>query len=361
MHARRTRKVRRTTFATEVAKGTGMFPGDADAPNARPAHDKEGAALWIRIVASSTAQYRRIGRPTAALGRARLGIDDAECAGGRARYRDPESRRSVRDLRPPRRARWRPLPQRASTLPWPGPSVVAVPQGRDPQRLQPKENQIGVGNVASLNRAWVGPPSGDPLIAGRGERRGLRGLRGREALRLDAMTGSRAGPPQQGGSIHLLPCGRERGRVRGLAGIASSTPSMPPGSPDARDAEGLHAAVDGPTAALVNSSPDRGQRRAHVGSVDGNLYAFDAAGITGCSGTPKGARRCGPPAVGSMPLLACRRERRRLREARATRGRLDGNLYAFDAAGITGCSGMPKVCSRSGLLQRSWVSDRRRR
>ncbi len=76
----------------------------------------------------------------------------------------------------------------------------------------------------------------------------------------------------------------------------------------------------------------------YVGSGDGTLYAFDAAGVSGCSGSPKVCQplwtgRAGPiiasPAVvGGVVYVAS----------------FDGSLYAFDAAGVSGCSGSPTVC-----------------
>jgi outer membrane protein assembly factor BamB len=79
----------------------------------------------------------------------------------------------------------------------------------------------------------------------------------------------------------------------------------------------------------------------YVGSDDGKLYAFDAAGVTGCSGTPKtcdplwtsvvagGGFDTSAPAVSNGVVYV---------------GSDDGKLYAFDAAGVTGCSGSPKIC-----------------
>jgi outer membrane protein assembly factor BamB len=85
----------------------------------------------------------------------------------------------------------------------------------------------------------------------------------------------------------------------------------------------------------------------YVGGTDHVLYAFDAAGTTNCSGVPK---TCSPlwtstptsTGVGlSSPVVA--------------RGVVylgsDGSsanpatLYAFDAAGATKCSGVPKTCA----------------
>jgi outer membrane protein assembly factor BamB len=77
----------------------------------------------------------------------------------------------------------------------------------------------------------------------------------------------------------------------------------------------------------------------YVGADDGKLYAFDANGSTGCSGTPK---TCAPlwtaatggPIAGS-PAVA---------NGVAYVGADDGKLYAFDATGTTGCSGNPTTC-----------------
>ena len=78
----------------------------------------------------------------------------------------------------------------------------------------------------------------------------------------------------------------------------------------------------------------------YVGSFDDNLYAFDAAGISGCSGSPKVCEPLWTGATGgvisqSSPAVA---------DGVVYVGSRDGNLNAFDAAGIVGCSGSPKVC-----------------
>src|SRR4051794_13641983 len=41
------------------------------------------------------------------------------------------------------------------------------------------------------------------------------------------------------------------------------------------------------TPAAITSSPAVAGGMVYVGSLDGTLYAFDAAGVQGCSGTPK--------------------------------------------------------------------------
>lgn len=102
----------------------------------------------------------------------------------------------------------------------------------------------------------------------------------------------------------------------------------------------LTTAWTGATGGFVQSSAAVVDGVAYVGSYDGKLYAFDAAGSTGCSGTPK---TCAPlwttmslgvgvyasPAVVNGVVYIGSSEK----------------LYAFDAAGSTGCSGVPKTCS----------------
>jgi len=104
----------------------------------------------------------------------------------------------------------------------------------------------------------------------------------------------------------------------------------------ARSAGGMHA-----TPAVANGV-------LYVGTIWGELDAFDAAGATGCSGTP---RTCMPlwtdlgmrGGVGfysdfKAPVVA---------NGVVYAGSFtpnDWGLYAFDAAGAIGCSGVPKTC-----------------
>ena len=96
----------------------------------------------------------------------------------------------------------------------------------------------------------------------------------------------------------------------------------------------------GPTAPLP-TSPAVAGGVAYLSSNDGKLYAFDAAGAQGCSGTPK---TCTPlwtaethtDLSASSPVVA---------GGRVYIGSDDDNLYAFDAAGVTNCSGSPKTCA----------------
>jgi outer membrane protein assembly factor BamB len=91
------------------------------------------------------------------------------------------------------------------------------------------------------------------------------------------------------------------------------------------------------------SSPAIAQGVVYIGAQDGKFYAFDAAGAANCSGTPKScaplwtggpggsenAFASSPAVVGGVVYV----------------GSLNGMLYAFDAAGNTNCSGNPKICA----------------
>jgi outer membrane protein assembly factor BamB len=88
------------------------------------------------------------------------------------------------------------------------------------------------------------------------------------------------------------------------------------------------------------SSPAVANGVVYVGSDDGKLEAFDANGVSGCSGNPKtciplwtasaGSEVRSSPAVANGVVYV---------------GSADGRLYAFDADGVSGCSGSPKVCT----------------
>jgi outer membrane protein assembly factor BamB len=93
------------------------------------------------------------------------------------------------------------------------------------------------------------------------------------------------------------------------------------------------------TGAWIPSSPVVANGRVYVGSGDSKLYAFDAAGVTNCGGAPK---TCGPMWTGltggsihSTPAVS---------GGTVYVGSDDGRLYAFDAAGVTNCAGMPTSC-----------------
>jgi outer membrane protein assembly factor BamB len=109
------------------------------------------------------------------------------------------------------------------------------------------------------------------------------------------------------------------------------------------------------TVGSVGSSPAVANGVVYVGSTQGNLYAFSAAGTTGCSGTPK---TCQPLWTGTTGSITY--------SSPAVAGGVvyvaatDGKLYAFSANGTTGCSGIPKTCTplwTAAIAEASGVSS----
>jgi outer membrane protein assembly factor BamB len=113
----------------------------------------------------------------------------------------------------------------------------------------------------------------------------------------------------------------------------------PSGDLVVRDAGTGSLQWSGHTGAPIYSSPAVVDGVVYVGSDDFKLYAFDAAGNTNCSGSPK---VCAPlwtantfGKVRSSPTVA---------NGVVYVGSDDQTLYAFSAAGNTNCGGSPKVC-----------------
>jgi outer membrane protein assembly factor BamB len=67
------------------------------------------------------------------------------------------------------------------------------------------------------------------------------------------------------------------------------------------------------------------------------LFAFDANGVTNCSGAPKTCAPLWTTTVGANVLPA-------IAGGVAYAGDSNGTLYAFDATGRTNCGGIPNVC-----------------
>jgi outer membrane protein assembly factor BamB len=95
------------------------------------------------------------------------------------------------------------------------------------------------------------------------------------------------------------------------------------------------------TGADIQSSPAVSNGVVYVGSD--RYYAFDATGTTGCSGIPK---QCSPLWTASLsdlgqwsPAVA-----NGVLYVNSSSG-LTAGLYALDATGNTGCTGSPKVCT----------------
>jgi outer membrane protein assembly factor BamB len=102
---------------------------------------------------------------------------------------------------------------------------------------------------------------------------------------------------------------------------------------------GLKTAWTAPGIGSVGSSPAVAGGVVYLGA-GGNLYAFSAAGATGCSGTPKTCKPLWTGATGGITYSSPAVAGGVVYVAAA-----DGKLYAFSAAGTTGCSGAPKICT----------------
>jgi hypothetical protein len=98
------------------------------------------------------------------------------------------------------------------------------------------------------------------------------------------------------------------------------------------------------TGNLVRSSPSVAGGRVYVASEDSKLYTFDAAGVTGCSGTPK---TCAPLWTAALPAgtdSSPAVSHGVVYVGSDTDGHVSGRVNAFDAAGVTNCSGTPRTC-----------------
>jgi outer membrane protein assembly factor BamB len=96
----------------------------------------------------------------------------------------------------------------------------------------------------------------------------------------------------------------------------------------------------GATGDALQSSPAVVDGVVYVGAANGMLYSFDARGTRNCSGTPTTCQPLWVGATGSAGIFG----------APAVAGgavyvdSFTGRLAAFDARGITNCSGTPKTC-----------------
>jgi outer membrane protein assembly factor BamB len=91
--------------------------------------------------------------------------------------------------------------------------------------------------------------------------------------------------------------------------------------------------------APVQSDPATDGSTVFVGGSDGTLYAFDAQGVQGCSGSPTTCAPLWTAALGSAaydPVVD---------GGRVYVGTFGGGLFAFDASGTTNCAGTPLRCA----------------
>ena len=137
--------------------------------------------------------------------------------------------------------------------------------------------------------------------------------------------------------------------ANGLVYVGSQNPDDNTGALYAFDAAGVSGCTGipkncaplwtAPTADHIAGGPAVTARNVFIGTLDGTLYAFDANGSTGCAGTPK---TCAPLWTGAHLYSGF------TSPAVANGVVYFGNgleLLAFDAAGNTGCSGIPKSCA----------------
>jgi outer membrane protein assembly factor BamB len=167
--------------------------------------------------------------------------------------------------------------------------------------LNPFENVVGLSNVSGLGTAWIG-----------------------------AAGGSGASPIVADGIAYVSSEDGVDAYVAGGTDGCSCTP---------KTCQALWTDTLGP---VNGSTPAVSAGVLYVGSSNGRLYAFDAHGVTNCSGTPK---TCGPlwtsgdlRIYGSSPAVSGG-------TVYVAGGAQGAKLYAFDAAGVTNCSGTPKVCT----------------
>jgi outer membrane protein assembly factor BamB len=218
-------------------------------------------------------------------------------------------------------------------------------------RYNSAESTIGVANVASLTPAWTATSShvsSSPTVAGgvvyvtgdsdeleAYDANGVTGCSGSPATCAPlwtATTGSATGstPAVDNGVVFV---GAADGRLYAFDDSGSTGCSGAP-----KTCSSLWTASTGGS---ISSSPVVANGVVYIGSRDDRLYAFDVSGATGCSGSPK---TCAPlwtaPTDGSVtssPAVA--------NGVVYIGSDSPDGLFAFDASGATGCSGSPKTCT----------------
>jgi outer membrane protein assembly factor BamB len=214
---------------------------------------------------------------------------------------------------------------------------------------QPLEFKIGTTNVSALSESWTATSWGNPAVAD-----GVAYVADGTLSAFDAAGVTNcSGTPKSCAPLWTAPtAGGSAAVVNGIVYTESYFGSISGGTLDAFDAAGVRNCSGVPkrcaplwTAAL-NGGFGGLQPLAVAGGIvyvssSGRLSAFDAAGVRNCSGSPKS---CAPlwtassndgsyyssPAVATGVVYV---------------GSGDGSLSAFDAAGVTSCSGVPKTCA----------------
>jgi hypothetical protein len=214
--------------------------------------------------------------------------------------------------------------------------------------FQPIESKIGASTVASLSEVWtapVGPSASSPVVVGG---RVYIGNGSTESNRGSLSVFDAAGQANCSGTPKVC---RPLWSATTIVGVATSTPAVVNGSVYVVDELGGMYAFD--TAGQSLWSADTGVGVGGSPAVSGGvvyvvtaarLSAYDAAGKTNCSLTPAGFQFCEPlwtattatdTPIGASVAVA---------GGMVYASSQDGTLYAYDAAGQSNCTGTPKVC-----------------
>lgn len=223
--------------------------------------------------------------------------------------------------------------------------------GSEHTGFNPVETSIGLGNVADLTEAWHSrdpfPVPSAPAVAHgmvylstfNGELHafdatGSIGCSGTPRICDPVWKGTRAhflSPPAVSGGVVYV------GATKSL--VAYDAAGQTNCDEPTTYCEPLWTAT---TAASIDRAPVVVRGVVYAAS-ETTLYAFDASGRTNCSGTPKACSPLWSASVAgntgfeaASPAVA---------DGVLYMPSSDGNLYAFDAAGTTQCTGVPKVCS----------------
>ena len=229
--------------------------------------------------------------------------------------------------------------------------------GPDHTGYNASENRVGLGNVSTLTQAWTGHTGGvigaSPSIANgvayvnsfdnklyAFDSAGNTNCSGIPKTCLPLWTatigGGGSSPAIANGVVYIVGSGFSGDILFAFDATGATNCAATP-----KTCLPLwSAALGGTGSASVTVANGVVYTGADFGPSNGVFAAFDASGITNCSGSPK---TCSPlwtattgAGVDSSAAVA---------NGVVYVGSIDENVYAFDATGTTNCSGSPKKCS----------------